>query len=246
MKIKNRGDAGYQSDLYGDAIIVARAFNRAGTSGCKLKSSTGKIMSTRKADLDDIGDYFAHSLDNPMTVLSQDMARSFLSTSSPQEKYKFFVKGVNLEQLHKDYELLNEYILQCDDTYKEQEEVKRKLGEKAIQAKQLFDLAGKQDSMRDRMRDLGLQMAWAQVQDQEKQLDNMVQNIRDAENTLDHAQREANESETAFDKSEEDLTAAQQAVRGARDEKAPLDTERSRIKESRDNVMNRAKELQVS
>lgn len=89
VRIKNQGDGAYMPDEYGKSIIVERHFSRNGTSGFKLKSENGRIISTKKAELDAITDFFSLQIDNPMNVLSQDMARQFLSTSSPAEKYKF-------------------------------------------------------------------------------------------------------------------------------------------------------------
>ena len=42
VKIKNKGESSYQHELYGDHILVERQFTRAGTSGFKLKSCTGR------------------------------------------------------------------------------------------------------------------------------------------------------------------------------------------------------------
>lgn len=96
MKLKNTSDTAYQHEVYGNTIIVERHFSRAGSSNFKLKSSSGKIISSRKSDLDEICDYFALQIDNPMNVLTQDMARQFLNNSIPLDKYKFFMKGTQL------------------------------------------------------------------------------------------------------------------------------------------------------
>ena len=45
-----------------------------------------------------------------MNVLTQDMARQFLSNSSPSDKYKFFIRGTQLEVLDADYKLMEEHL----------------------------------------------------------------------------------------------------------------------------------------
>ncbi|EGD94533.1 DNA repair protein Rad18 [Trichophyton tonsurans CBS 112818] len=58
VRIKNRGDGAYLPDTYGESIIVERHFTRSGSSGFRLKSKSGTIISTRRAELDAITDYF--------------------------------------------------------------------------------------------------------------------------------------------------------------------------------------------
>ena len=110
VRIKNQGISAYKADVYGKSIIIERQFTRAGTSGFKIKDANGKVVSTKKYDLEDITDAFALQLDNPMNVLTQDMARQFLSDSSPKDKFKFYMKGTQLEALNTDYMVLTENV----------------------------------------------------------------------------------------------------------------------------------------
>jgi len=168
VRIKNQGDGAYMPDEYGKSIIVERHFSRNGTSGFKLKSENGRIISTKKAELDAITDFFSLQIDNPMNVLSQDMARQFLSTSSPAEKYKFFVKGVQLEQLDHDYRLIEESIDQIEAKLASRREDLKILENRKDRAKRRLEMSDQHQSLRDRIRGLRSQMAWAQVEEQER------------------------------------------------------------------------------
>jgi hypothetical protein len=168
VKIKNQGEGAYMPNEYGDTIIVERHFNKAGTSGFKLKSANGRIISTKRADLDDICDYFALQIDNPMNVLSQDNARQFITSSSPQDKYKFFVRGVQLEQLDHDYGVLEETIDNIESKLGTRHDDIQVLKIAADEAKHKLDQSDKQEVYRERMRVWTRQMAWAQVEEQEK------------------------------------------------------------------------------
>ena len=167
VKLKNVGETAYRADEYGRSIIVERHFSRAGTSGFKLKNANGKIMSTRKGDLDEIIEYFALQMDNPMNVLSQDNARQFLGNSSPAEKYKHFVKGVQLEQLDQDYRTVEDIIdgIEAALTQRmdELQDVEKWKNECAAQLAK----SDRTRSMRENWRHLQRQMAWAQVEEQE-------------------------------------------------------------------------------
>ena len=105
-----------------------------------------------------------------MNVLTQDMARQFLSNSTPQEKYKFFMKGTQLEHLDGDYLQIEQSIDRIDqDLAKSLADVGR-YEEEARKAKTTLALSDKNESLRAKMKDVGYQMAWAQVEEVEKQL----------------------------------------------------------------------------
>jgi chromosome segregation ATPase len=168
VRIKNQGEGAYLPDDYGKSIIVERHFTKSGSSGFKIKNEQGRIMSTKKAELDAITDYFSLQIDNPMNVLSQDMARQFLSTSSPAEKYKFFVKGVQLEQLDQDYRLIEESVDQIEEKLRTQAPNIRFLENQRDMAKKKLELSDQQDSLRERIRTYRRQLAWSHVEDAER------------------------------------------------------------------------------
>lgn len=191
VKIKNQGAAAYKRDLYGDVIIVERQFNIHGGSSFKLKSKDGRIVSTKKSELDDITDFFALQLDNPVNVLTQDQARQFLNNSSHAEKYRFFMKGVQLEQLDQDYSILGESLDTTEaalDTVKEDCSILR---EKHDAAKKRRDMSQRQGTIRERMRKYQRQVAWVQVEEQERELEELEQ-------TIEHRQARVNEVEEEF------------------------------------------------
>ena len=168
VRIKNQGDSAYLPNDFGSSIIVERHFTKSGASGFRIKSAAGRTISTRKSDLDSITDYFALQIDNPMNVLSQDMARQFLSTSSPADKYKFFVKGVQLEQLDHDYRLIEESIDQVEEKLTIHLDEMKALEIKKEKASARLAMSDRHESLRDKLRNLRAQMAWAQVEEQER------------------------------------------------------------------------------
>jgi len=54
----------------GRCLTVERHFNRSGTSRFKLKDQNGRVVSTEKAELEDILDAFSMQIDNAMNVLT--------------------------------------------------------------------------------------------------------------------------------------------------------------------------------
>ncbi|KAF4222563.1 hypothetical protein CNMCM5878_003601 [Aspergillus fumigatiaffinis] len=230
VRLKNQGDGAYMPDDYGKSIIIERHFSKNGTSGFKIKAENGRIISTKKAELDSIIDYFTLQFDNPMNVLSQDMARQFLSTSSPADKYRFFVKGVQLEQLDQDYRLIEESADQIEEKLRNREqdlrdslegELARTDGEIATAEAQLsvFDV---------------------NIQDTERECAAAAEFLNQATSKVDQAKSERNEIKT---KLEEQLSERHDLQAEQRQIKEYLRTTETRIRETQDQITDENRRL---
>lgn len=231
VKLKNQGHTAYQQDVYGDSIIVERHFSIAGTSGFKLKSASGRVISTKKADLEEICDYFALQIDNPMNVLTQDMSRQFLNSSSPRDKYKFFVKGVQLEQLDQDYQLLAEIIDNIENKLQVKMDDINILKSRQEKAKRRLAMSDKQNSLRDRVRGLGRQMAWAQVEQQERILETYNRELSEADGGIARAEESARAADEALQGADVAFESATDAANIARESMVPIQEEEEKTKE---------------
>eukprot|EP00794_Sanderia_malayensis_P000113 gene113-724_t len=108
VKLRNRGTDAYMPKQYGESIFVERKLNRDGASSYKIKSHDGKVISNKKEDLLTILDQFNIQIDNPVSLLNQDTSRCFLNSSDPSDKYKFFLKATQLEQMSMHYQMIFE------------------------------------------------------------------------------------------------------------------------------------------
>ncbi|EEH40083.2 hypothetical protein PAAG_08932 [Paracoccidioides lutzii Pb01] len=216
VRIKNNGDSAYNPNEFGDSIIIERHFSRTGASGFKIKSSNGRVVSTKKSELDSITDYYALQIDNPMNVLSQDMARQFLSNSSPSEKYKFFLKGVQLEQLDQDYRLLEESIDQTEAKLSIHLDQIKELEVARNQTRAKLALSDKNETIRARVRNLRAQMAWVQVEEQEKQRHSCDAQIEQATRKIANLEAEVVKADEVFQEADREHNAILEAVREAK------------------------------
>lgn len=245
VKIKNGGMSGYQQDVYGDSIIVERHFSRSGGSTFKLKSSSGKIISTRKGDLDEICDFYALQIDNPMNVLTQDMARQFLNNSTASDKYKFFMRGTQLEHLDGDYQQMEQSIDQLDTELVTVDQDVSHYKKEAESKKALLALSEKRDSVRRKIRTLLNQMAWVQVEEQERLLESYGKDLQKAEEAVVEAERKQSEAADAYDGYNHAHEGAAAAIQDAQNDLAPLNEEKDLAKESFDKCKKEAMALQV-
>ncbi|TDZ18332.1 Structural maintenance of chromosomes protein 6 [Colletotrichum orbiculare MAFF 240422] len=211
VRIKNQGIDAYQHDIYGETIRVERHFSRAGASGFKLKSAWGRTISTKKADVDEISEYWALQVDNPLNVLSQDNARQFLNSSSASMKYKFFVRGVQLEQLDNDYKLLTEILESHEAKLPLLEEYVRRAEREFSEARKLRDIAQKNEEMRKTYRRLRNQLYWSQVAEQEDILGRYNDEVMALDVVINGAEATIEQKSQALSQRDEQLVVAQEA-----------------------------------
>lgn len=170
VKIKNQGTDAYKPEVFGPSIIIERNFSKNGTSGFKIKSAAGRIISNKKQDVDEIMEYYQMQVDNPMTILSQDNAKQFLNSAPPSTKYSMFMKGVQLEQLDNDYRLVAEMADTMQATLQDTGGDIKKLAEIERKSAAAVDIVKKNSGMREKEKSLVRQMAWGQVEETEMEL----------------------------------------------------------------------------
>lgn len=200
VKIKNQGEMAYQPDVYGDSIIVERHFTSSGSASFKLKSATERLITTKRADLEDMLDYLALQLDNPMNVLTQDMARQFLNSSSSKDKYKFFMKGTQLEQLDRDYNIMGEAIDSTEDKLESRKADIAGLKAKVQEAEQRKRIIDEAETIQARVQELSSMHVWCQVEEQERQLAALIRAVVDVDAELAQAEEKAETQSGQYDR----------------------------------------------
>lgn len=226
VKIKNAGSDAYQPEIYGSSILVERHFSKSGNSGFKIKNEQGRIISTKKQEVDEISEWYALQMGNPLMVLSQDNARQFLNSATPVQKYKYFVSGVQLEQLDNDYKMSQDTL---DKTLVLQEELRGKVDhikKEMEESQRLAETVNKNSSLRERARHYRNQLVWSQVVEKEQalvkktaELELRAQQIidmeRDREETtkaLDDLEEKLNRSKAARDELNDDYGAVEEKI----------------------------------
>lgn len=219
VKIKNAGSDAFKPDLYGDSVTVERHFSKTGASGFKIKTSAGRVVTTKKQEVDEISEWYALQIGNPLTVLTQDNARQFLNSASPAQKYKYFVSGVQLEQLDNDYkmsqDMLDKTLILRDDLTERIAVVKKEMEA----AQRLAETANKNQSLREKRRHYRNQLIWSQVVMQERLVQEHETNITDRSAKIQEAERMCEVKAAAY-------TAVQESLETAKEARAALDEER--------------------
>ncbi|KAK3346253.1 P-loop containing nucleoside triphosphate hydrolase protein [Lasiosphaeria hispida] len=218
VKIKNQGQDAYKHDIYGDSIVVERHFSKTGSSGFKVKTEMGQTHSTKKQEVEEIVEYYALQVDNPLNVLSQDNARQFLNASTKSQKYKFFIEGVQLQQLDNDYRLISESLEQMKAKIPEQESRVKRAKEALDKAKQRKEAAEGQRQIRLKYKILRSQLVWARVADEEADLAKRREKLAGANAALATAEQLVVEKTHSLQVADEKVARAEEAIFKAKGE----------------------------
>lgn len=88
IKLRNRGDNPWKPKEYGKSIVIVRTITMSASS-YKIKTADGKTtISTKATELQALLEHMQVHIDNPISVLDQDMTKKFLSTTSNSQKYE--------------------------------------------------------------------------------------------------------------------------------------------------------------
>ncbi|KAJ7578553.1 P-loop containing nucleoside triphosphate hydrolase protein [Mycena floridula] len=174
ISLKNQGDDAFKPELYGKSIVITRKFTQEGNSSWKIMNKDHKIISTKKDELTAICDHMNIQVDNPMSVLTQEAAKQFLSGSRPSEKYKFFLRGTQLSQLSADYELILENVATTDSVLHQKAQALPDLQASARNAQSRYEEANKAREQKKKLIDLKRELAWAFVATKDAELEDKV------------------------------------------------------------------------
>eukprot|EP00198_Chlamydomonas_reinhardtii_P007560 XP_001696897.1 structural maintenance of chromosomes protein 6A [Chlamydomonas reinhardtii] len=100
----NVGEDAFLPDLFGERITIERSIKAAGGTDVKLLDERGKRVTVGKPrdTLFAMLEHFCIDVTNPLTIITQDKARQFLSSDtgrdSGRDKYDIFMEGTLLQR----------------------------------------------------------------------------------------------------------------------------------------------------
>ncbi|KAF1626274.1 Structural maintenance of chromosomes protein 6, partial [Eudyptes filholi] len=178
ITLRNQGRDAFKPEVYGGSIIVNQHINLDGSRSYRLKSKSGTLISSKKEELVGILDHFNIQVDNPVSVLTQEMSKHFLQSKNEGDKYKFFMKATQLEQMKEDYSSImktkENTCIQIEQGVERLQELKQLYCE----TKERYKSIGFVNDMRNHLEDLKHKMAWAVVGEMEKEIQPIKEGIR--------------------------------------------------------------------
>lgn len=228
--IKNRGPEAFKHDVYGDRIIVERRINADGGGHWKMKNAQGKMISSKRDELNAFCDHTNIQVDNPMNVLTQDSARQFLSSSNSGEMYDFFLRGTQLKQLSDEYEMINTNVMKMKRTVAKKEEALPDLENAAREAASRYQLVEKQKDQHKKLQEHKNMLVWSQVTTKERERDKLHEQTERSRSKLDKNIKDLERLQGMRAEINEKIMTLETRGKNDGDRMAPLQQERDQIK----------------
>ncbi|XP_071837915.1 structural maintenance of chromosomes protein 6-like isoform X2 [Apostichopus japonicus] len=210
--LRNEGTDAYKSELYGPRIRIERRITSDGATSYKLKSHKGHVVSNKREELTRIMDQFNIQVDNPVSILNQDTSRNFLFTKDPRDKYKFFMKATQLEQIESHYALIQEQKTITEDKISMKEEGLPDLEKDALEKEQRFKDIESLNTLREKREKLLKVLAWAHVTEIEQELDVIAKSLTQEENRLPKFETKVEESQVKVSEAEGKVNEVKQKI----------------------------------
>ncbi|PWN43573.1 P-loop containing nucleoside triphosphate hydrolase protein [Ceraceosorus guamensis] len=231
LTLKNRGSEAFKPEEYGRSIIIERRINADGGGGWKIKSAKGRVVSTKRDELNALCDHANIQVDNPLNVLSQDQARQFLSDSRTSEKYHFFLRGTQLTQLAHEYSVIQSNIEKIAVVVKQKEEVVPDLKNAAAEAIARYEAVKKQREQHARLAEIKDLIVWAKVAEKERRLEQAVHALIDGEKRLGKQEAKLQEAQNALEQANNEISDLEALLNEDKDREAPLVEQVKRLRE---------------
>ncbi|XP_072418093.1 structural maintenance of chromosomes protein 6-like isoform X1 [Chiloscyllium punctatum] len=173
IALRNQGPDAFKPELYGKTIIVEQIISTQGTRQYRLKSESEHVISRKKEELNMILEQFNIQVDNPVSILNQEMSKLLLKSKSGTEKYKFFMKATRLEQMQEDYSQILQTKTTTREKIAEQDEYLAELKKKVKEMERRYKNLECLNDLQEKLEQLKNQMAWALVIEIEKELESI-------------------------------------------------------------------------
>lgn len=190
----------FQGEIYGKEITVVRHIN--GTSGAstyKLKNENNRVVTSTRQDLVKLCCYLNIQVENPVLILNQDAARSFLKECDPKKLYQLFLKATQIEAI---VEKLHSCLQTSTTSRSQLEHLKRSVKQYEIE---IIALQAKQqklqsvNKLRERNVSLKNEHDWLEVAQLERNLAEIKETLNGTRNKL-HKIHELIKNKSKYDK----------------------------------------------
>uniref|UniRef100_T1J0A2 Structural maintenance of chromosomes protein 6 n=1 Tax=Strigamia maritima TaxID=126957 RepID=T1J0A2_STRMM len=174
ITLRNRGTDAYKPAEYGEKIVVNRRLYGDGTSAYSLLSSDGKTISKKREELTHILDQFNIQVDNPVSILNQEISRNFLHSKGPHDKYKFFLKATQLEQMDRDYNSADHDKRLAKELMETKQQALPQIEKEVNNWRKKYKVLESMGKLRERLDEVKNEAVWAQVTELENERENQM------------------------------------------------------------------------
>uniref|UniRef100_A0AAQ4QZP3 Structural maintenance of chromosomes protein 6 n=1 Tax=Gasterosteus aculeatus aculeatus TaxID=481459 RepID=A0AAQ4QZP3_GASAC len=247
ITLRNKGRDAYKPEVYGPAIIVDLRITREGLRTYKLRGKSGQLVSSKKEELLCVLDNFNIQVNNPVSVLTQEMSKYFLHSKGEGDKYKFFMKATQLDQMREDFVYIKTTKHVTEDKVEQHGECLKDLRRKYQEKEDRYKSMASLDEMHTKLGDLQNQMAWALVIEMEKELEPMKVKLQSGKHSTEKFDEKVEEWKNKVEEAESKSKQIQEQLEGITQQVQELQPECAQLKveAQRQNTLLKSSEVRV-
>nr|XP_020488558.2 LOW QUALITY PROTEIN: structural maintenance of chromosomes protein 6-like [Labrus bergylta] len=230
ITLRNKGRDAYKPEVYGPAIILDLRITREGLRTYKLRAKSGQLVSNKKEELLSILDNFNIQVNNPVSVLTQEMSKYFLHSKGEGDKYKFFMKATQLEQMREDYVYIKATKHVTEEKVQQHSECLKDLKRKYLEKEERYNSLASLDEMQTKLEELQKQMAWALVAELEKDTKPMKEKLQSDRRDTEKYDQKVDEWKKKVKEAEEKHKQIQEQLEGITQQVQELQPKSSELK----------------
>ncbi|CEP60429.1 DNA repair protein SMC6 LALA0_S01e10682g [Lachancea lanzarotensis] len=209
--LNNEGFGVYDPETYGTEITIIRTIKKDGAATFAIRGDHG-VVSTKRRDLQTIADYFAIPVMNPMCFLSQDAARSFLTASTPADKYKHFMRGTLIEDIEANLHQAVETATKAQDHLLFHAKNVKLLRQEYQDSRRLMKELHASRDLGRRKKVLQGKLLWLSVVENEDSLQKLGQNYNEFQDKIIELQMKKTQTENKIERYTSDQSASEEAL----------------------------------
>uniref|UniRef100_A0A8D0DD24 Si:dkey-119f1.1 n=1 Tax=Sander lucioperca TaxID=283035 RepID=A0A8D0DD24_SANLU len=235
ITLRNKGKDAYKPEVYGPAIIVDLRITRDGLRTYKLRSKSEGVIT------------FLPKVNNPVSVLTQEMSKYFLHSKGEGDKYKFFMKATQLEQMREDFTYIKTTKHITEDKVGQHSECLRDLKRKYLEKEDRYKNLASFDEMQTKLEELQKQMAWALVIEMEKELEPMREKLQSDRRSTEKYDEKVDEWKNKLEEAERKYKQIQEQLEGITQQVQELQPKCAELKTvaQRQNTLLKSSEVTV-
>ena len=201
IHLSNEGKNPFQRETYGPTIVIERRITQS-ASTYKIKTHRDRTIGTTATLMHRVLDHFDICIDNPTTILTQDMSREFLATAEPTKMYSFFKQVTRLDLLEDD---LKEIKANVEKGQKVVERTKEKLAHFLEQIKKIqvrIKACDSKEQLQLKRRRLQVELLVVMKKDLDAKKFELQRRVTDKERNIEMRRQKIADSQREVDKIE--------------------------------------------
>ncbi|XP_058455820.1 structural maintenance of chromosomes protein 6 [Malaya genurostris] len=184
IHLENDSFDAFERDVYGNKIIVVRTINASGATNYKLKSENGNIITTSRSELLKLILYLNIQVDNPVCVLNQDLARSFLKDSDEKKQYSLFLKATQIDAITSKLNGCTPQLENAKHNLECNEKSLRFMENEIVEMRHKYENLQSVEKLKEEVQAAKLKLGWRIVADKSEECSNVEDQLREKLNTV--------------------------------------------------------------